>query len=111
MPQIISSAIGNFPPPRRLLYILQTASRAQMVDSDTKMKMVKCFHGKLFLAQRNWCEVQQLEHIGSINQDERRALVFQLRCEHPGTKGQINDAKDPMTFDVTVQRYDPSPEG
>ncbi|CAD7703456.1 unnamed protein product [Ostreobium quekettii] len=109
MPQVISSAIGNHPPPNALMTLLGFSSRSKMVNHHTRTKMVKKFPGKKKLwPHRNWAEVFLRCEKEDVEDEKKKGLVFQLRCEHPDTKGKVEGAKDPMTFEEFVPRYDPT---
>lgn len=109
MPQVISSAIGNHPPPNALMALLGFSSRSKMVNHHTRTKMVKKFPGKKKLwPHRNWAEVFLRCEKEDDEDEKNKGLVFQLRCEHPDTKGKVEGAKDPMTFEEFVPRYDPT---
>ncbi|BDA46401.1 Uncharacterized protein YGR266W [Coccomyxa sp. Obi] len=61
MPQVVSSAIWNCPPPGVLLTLLQRTNKASKINHNTQEKMVRDFDsGQKLLGQRNWCFVQEL---------------------------------------------------
>ncbi len=65
MPQIVSSAIANVPPPDALVDLLKVVGRAGHVNRHTAHKMVKTFQGgQRLLNERNWCEVWELDPRG-----------------------------------------------
>ncbi|PRW44508.1 plasma membrane [Chlorella sorokiniana] len=62
MPQIISSAIVNAPPPHPVVKMLMRTNFASNVDERTREKLVRAFypyHPRIdkLIAQRNWCDV------------------------------------------------------
>ena len=44
MPQIVSSAIWNSPPPDKLMTLMQATNRSHKVGKHTSEKMVRLFH-------------------------------------------------------------------
>ncbi|GBF95465.1 hypothetical protein Rsub_07815 [Raphidocelis subcapitata] len=92
MPQIVSSAIANAPPPDGLVSALHLLGRAGFTNKVTRNKMCKLFDadGKhRLLNRRNWCEVWELDqnadsHISPVQPGQPSlpgALVFSLRVE------------------------------
>eukprot|EP00878_Enallax_costatus_P010752 GHUV01011229.1.p1 GENE.GHUV01011229.1~~GHUV01011229.1.p1 ORF type:complete len:261 (+),score=89.98 GHUV01011229.1:1492-2274(+) len=59
MLQVVSSGMGNEPPPGGVINLLETSSVATTIMGDTLDKMIKAFPGKLKGA-RNYCEVVPL---------------------------------------------------
>ena len=87
MPQIITSAIVNNPPPAALVKSMQFFNTAGLVNSWTKEKMVRMFsktHPRTskILARRNWLKVEASE-------EEPGSLSFQFRFEEDHRK--LND--------------------
>ncbi|CAD7700165.1 unnamed protein product [Ostreobium quekettii] len=81
MPQIITSAIVNNPPPAMLVRMFQffSHSRVGTINSRTREKMVRTFKAEhhaqnKILARRNWLEVEAYP-------GEAGALAFRLRVE------------------------------
>lgn len=97
MPQIISSAIGNRPPPKAVVTALNLSAKREDVDVNTKETMLKMFEGgSALMASRNWCLVQEHPYVpGSPGNDG--SLVFQLRVERPKGVGQR-----PQPYDISV---------
>eukprot|EP00198_Chlamydomonas_reinhardtii_P002710 XP_001692046.1 predicted protein [Chlamydomonas reinhardtii] len=76
MQQIISSAIGNIPPPEAVLKALSASNKPRMLDNNTREKMRGIFEdGMLLKGQRNWY----------------------LRVEHP-----VYREVRPSTYDIWV---------
>ncbi|DBA98627.1 TPA: hypothetical protein ACH3X1_014416 [Trebouxia sp. C0004] len=105
MPQIVSSAIVNAPPPQTFMNLLHKTNRSDVVmKPQTREKMVRIFKGRFtgdkLLAQRNWCEVRevaatadqlaQLQDDSSIliTGDTPGCLIYSLRIEEsdPGKR-------------------------
>ncbi|KAG1654832.1 hypothetical protein FOA52_006718 [Chlamydomonas sp. UWO 241] len=80
MPQIISSAIGNNPPPFNVVRALQLFASKHKVTNDTAEKMVHLAPGHILKNQRNWALVEQrpFESESIINDG---SLIFQIRLE------------------------------
>ncbi|KAI8902938.1 hypothetical protein BC833DRAFT_571265 [Globomyces pollinis-pini] len=81
MYQIVSSAIGNKPPPNMIVKQLEKSTKELQLDANTTELQHQCFFedlndkpmkGTAFLARRNWC---------CIWFPENRDLVFDLRLE------------------------------
>lgn len=109
MPQIISSAIMNAPPPTQVVKMLIRTSYAQNVDENTKEKMVKAFwpyHARTdkLLRRRNWCDVSfvAIPNTAPINPADPAygGLRFSLRAEDPNRwVGQAEEV-----YDIIVPR-------
>ncbi|KAL3136206.1 hypothetical protein ABBQ32_007220 [Trebouxia sp. C0010 RCD-2024] len=101
MPQIVSSAIVNAPPPPTFMKLLHNTNRSNLVlKPQTREKMVRVFAGRptgdKLLAQRNWCEVREVpattEQIAQllenssieITADTPGCLIYSLRVEESG---------------------------
>jgi len=106
MPQIISSAIGNGPPPFNAVRMLQLFSRKRTVDANTDQKMMPMSTGKLMRAQRNWAIVEEapLED-GSVLKDG--ALTFQIRLEHKSMIGKVIHHREDLAIDVINIKVEP----
>ncbi|GFR40520.1 hypothetical protein Agub_g1089 [Astrephomene gubernaculifera] len=90
IPQVISSAIGNAPPPDGVIRALSASNKVKMLDAVTREKMSCIFeNGTLLKAARNWCDVSTRLSDG--------ALLFQLRVEHP-----LHREVHPATYDIAV---------
>lgn len=98
MPQIVSSAIVNAPPPQTFMNLLHKTNRSDLVvKPQTREKMVRIFKGHItgdkLMAKRNWCEVKevpateaqlsQLQDDSSIliTADTPGCLIYSLRIE------------------------------
>lgn len=95
MPQIVSSAIVNAPPPDGVIKTLHLCSQAHKnIDKATKEKMLRIFHkepglGDKLAGRRNWCEIWEASSsIPARNQPlpeyqvaAQGSLVFTLRLE------------------------------
>ncbi|GLI69877.1 hypothetical protein VaNZ11_014594 [Volvox africanus] len=92
MPQVISSAISNPPPPGGLIALLNFCSHGGRINRATHHKMTRELRKRTGLKvalenKRNWCEVQE-EPFGNSG----HALVFKLRVEElPVDAGTIKD--------------------
>ncbi|CAK0753536.1 hypothetical protein CVIRNUC_002228 [Coccomyxa viridis] len=63
MPQIVSSAMWNCPPPSKLITLLERTNRASKVTHHTQEKMVRAFQGgRKLVDARNWCLVEELPY-------------------------------------------------
>ncbi|KAI8466328.1 MAG: hypothetical protein J3K34DRAFT_485023 [Monoraphidium minutum] len=109
MPQIVSSAIANAPPPDGLVGALHLLGRAGFTNKNTRNKMCKLFDadGKhRLLNHRNWCEVWELDAAGECGpgtpliakhepSELPGALVFSLRVEtFDAKRGQTADSAE-----------------
>ena len=105
MPQIVSSAIANAPPPDGLVSALHLLGRAGFTNAKTRNKMCKLFDldGRhRLLNRRNWCEVWELDAAGGApaglgpvqpgQAPAPGALVFSLRVETFDAKKGQQDA-------------------
>ncbi|KAL0040536.1 hypothetical protein WJX77_010023 [Trebouxia sp. C0004] len=95
MPQIVSSAIVNAPPPDGVIKTLHLCSQAHKnIDKATKEKMLRVFQkepglGDKLAGRRNWCEIWEASSsIPARNQPlpeyqvaAQGSLVFTLRLE------------------------------
>jgi len=91
MLQVVSSAIGNEPPPPGVIAALETSSMASTAMQDTLDKMLKVFNGRKLRGSRNYCQILPLPN---ATQDGKTGLheppgglCFTLRCEQ-GPPGQ-----------------------
>lgn len=110
MPQIISSAIVNAPPPHPVVKMLMRTNFASNVDENTREKMVRAFYphhprtDKL-IAQRNWCDVSLVAPPFAppmVPKDpEFGGLRFTLRVENPKHRRGYADE----TYDVVAPRH------
>lgn len=81
IPQIISSAIGNEPPPEFVIDALEAiGSRTEKAAGGCKWRMVEQFGDKRLWGGRNWCEVTE---------DETHNTLYSLRCEASLGTGDI----------------------
>jgi len=91
MLQVISSAIGNEPPPGGVITALETTSMASTTMVDTLDKMIRAFPNRYKLkGARNYCEVTVLgDHIDEATGAPQPpgGLSFTLRME-AGTPGK-----------------------
>ncbi|KAG2442407.1 hypothetical protein HXX76_002493 [Chlamydomonas incerta] len=110
MQQIISSAIGNIPPPEAVLKALCTSNKPRMLDNNTREKMRGIFeNGLLLKGQRNWADVHERPLLtgpaaaaatlagGVSGGAADGSLHFQLRVEHP-----VYKEVRPSTYDIWV---------
>eukprot|EP00798_Chlamydomonas_sp_ICE-L_P007892 gene7892-1102_t len=96
MLQVISSAIGNAPPPAAVVKALENSAKARMVDADTCSTMINLFGtNKCLKASRNWCLVTECQYGGTPGSDG--SLQFQLRVEKEDLIGQR-----PETFTIVA---------
>lgn len=114
MPQIISSAIANAPPPVGVVKMLMRTHRAKRLDHRTKEKMVRAFYPRhprtdKLIRQRNWCDVSQVIPPFAPpmlpRAPEYGGLRFTLRVENQ--KQWLGYAEE--TYDVLVPRP-PTPQ-
>ncbi|GAB4814045.1 hypothetical protein N2152v2_001091 [Parachlorella kessleri] len=112
MPQIISSAIVNAPPPHPVIRMMVRTNFAKNVDHRTREKLVRLFknrHPKFhkLLGQRNWCDISLMNPPAAppMHPDDPQfgALRFSLRCENPEAKRGHADE----VYDVYVPRLRP----
>ena len=76
MPQIVSSAIANAPPPDGLLKALHLMGHAGHTNKHTRNKMCRLFDGaKRLFNRRNWCEVWELDAEGRVLQDSKAVVA------------------------------------
>ncbi|KAG2448173.1 hypothetical protein HYH02_006758 [Chlamydomonas schloesseri] len=110
MQQIISSAIGNIPPPEAVLKALCASNKPRMLDNHTREKMRGIFeNGLLLKGQRNWADVHERPLLtgpaaaaatlagGVSGGAADGSLHFQLRVEHP-----VYKEVRPSTYDIWV---------
>ncbi|KAG2487923.1 hypothetical protein HYH03_013503 [Edaphochlamys debaryana] len=110
MLQVISSAIGNIPPPDGVIKALTASNKDLMVDNFTRQKLKPVFEaGVLLKAARNWLDVHERPLLtgaaaaavamagGASGGDPDGSLVMQLRVEHPTYK-EVR----PYTYDILV---------
>ncbi|KIY98521.1 hypothetical protein MNEG_9441 [Monoraphidium neglectum] len=114
MPQIVSSAIANPPPPDGLVGVLHLLGRAGFTNKYTRNKMCKLFdaEGKhRLLNRRNWCEVWELDAqgdsaVGPLQPGQPAlpgALVFSLRVEtFDPKKGQTADDAEILEYQTVA---------
>ncbi|KAI3436720.1 hypothetical protein D9Q98_006135 [Chlorella vulgaris] len=111
MPQIVSSAIMNAPPPTGAVKMLMQTNWATNVDSKTRQKLVRAFYphhprtDKL-LAARNWCDISLCAPPFAppmVPEDpEFGGLRFVLRVEN-AHKGRAGHAEE--TYVVLAPRH------
>ncbi|KXZ56912.1 hypothetical protein GPECTOR_1g822 [Gonium pectorale] len=124
--QVISSAIGNVPPPDAVLKALSASNRIRMLDSVTREKMSYIFENRTLLkGARNWCDVQERPLLygsaaaaatlagGVSGGPADGSLIFQLRCEHPTYSSgqwaaQLYDVEVPI-LELPPGSYSPGP--
>lgn len=90
MPQIVSSAIVNGPPPGGVIHALHKSSKTYALNDYTSEEMIDIFkqdvngeeleHKKL-LNRRNWCEVREL-----ITGQELEFTIRVENIDHSGTR-------------------------
>ncbi|GIL73332.1 hypothetical protein Vretifemale_3526 [Volvox reticuliferus] len=110
MVQVISSAIGNVPPPDGVIAALTASNKPKMLDPVTKEKMRAIFeNNSLLKASRNWCDIHERPLLqGAAAAAATRgggvsggvadgSLVFQLRVEHP-----VYKEVRPYTYDIVA---------
>ncbi|KAG1654831.1 hypothetical protein FOA52_006716 [Chlamydomonas sp. UWO 241] len=83
MPQIISSAIGNNPPPMGVVRTLQLFASEHKVTESTVEQMLHLTHARVLKNQRNWALVEQRNFDGKnrVRIKVDGSLVFQIRLE------------------------------
>ncbi|KXZ50228.1 hypothetical protein GPECTOR_17g865 [Gonium pectorale] len=111
MPQIISSAIANPPPPTGLLKVLEAFSASGKVNKHTKHQMTRVIRtkvgnvGKPLENKRNWCEVEE-QKLGLPDMELNGSLTFRLRIEDaPGSTEPVRK------FALHVPPLDTYPSG
>ncbi|DBB15612.1 TPA: hypothetical protein ACH3X3_003824 [Trebouxia sp. C0006] len=124
MPQIVSSAIVNVPPPQTFMNLLHKTNRSDVVmKPQTREKMVRIFKGRL--RGRNWCEVRevaatadqlaQLQDDSSIliTGDTPGCLIYSLRIEEsePGKRAPQGAMPLMVQYDTVVPALVPSKSG
>ncbi|KAL6748880.1 hypothetical protein V8C86DRAFT_1099175 [Haematococcus lacustris] len=97
MPQIVSSAIGNSPPPAPVVTALTNIGGELKINTFTRQLMPGGVFGPgMLLAARNWAVLQQRPLVqGSLVEDG--ALVVQLRAER-----EDMESRGPDVFMTTV---------
>ncbi|KAG2425950.1 hypothetical protein HXX76_013323 [Chlamydomonas incerta] len=99
MPQIVSSAIANPPPPSGLMKVLEYFSRPGKINKYTSYRMDRIIKnavgvGKILENKRNWCEV--LEHDAN-DPVHPSYLTFRLRVEEdPGNNATLSSHDYPV---------------
>ncbi|EFJ41758.1 hypothetical protein VOLCADRAFT_121617 [Volvox carteri f. nagariensis] len=104
MVQIISSAIGNVPPPDAVIKTLTASNKSKMLDAMTREKMRGIFeNNSLLKASRNWCDIHERPLLqgaaattaamaGGVSRGPPDgSLWFQLRVEHPLYKEKFQE--------------------
>ncbi|GIL81800.1 hypothetical protein Vretifemale_10798 [Volvox reticuliferus] len=108
MPQVISSAISNPPPPGGLITMLDFCSHGGRINRATRHTMTRELRTRTGVRvvlenKRNWCEVN------AEKEDGGHALIFKLRVEDsPGDLKIIKqyDIKVPPLQKLNGQYYD-----
>ncbi|KAM3088523.1 hypothetical protein ACMFMG_000159 [Clarireedia jacksonii] len=105
MPNIISSAIANAPPPDMLADILNKRNKVHHLDAETDEDMIPIFthdvdgkprNNKRLLNRRNWCSIREYNpamtrptspatasHDGSVDPSPRRGLLRRFSSKGP----------------------------
>ncbi|PNH09390.1 hypothetical protein TSOC_003985, partial [Tetrabaena socialis] len=119
MMQIISSAIGNVPPPDAVVKALSASNTPKFVDPVTREKMKPVFeNGAVLKAARNWCDVHERPLLvghaaaaatmagGVTGGAADGSLVFELRVENQTLRGQ---RPRPQLYTIEVPTLDLPP--
>lgn len=104
MMQIVTSAIGNGPPPVSLLRLFHLLDRPDKVDNETDARILPFFrynrtfetidwYRRKVLHRRNWCELS-----GPVADDRLKMLKFTLRVEMAKGSGVT------VPYEITVPK-------
>ena len=119
MPNVISSAIVNTPPPDRLADLLNKRNRVHHLDLDTDENMIPIFthdvtgkprNNKRLLNRRNWCSIREYDPEmsppptpqtdGSPSPPPRRGLLRRLSASQRGPSYRPDAATRPPVSNV-----------